>query len=322
LADPPARIAITGSAGFLGEATLECLTRLPSTEVVAAIDLKPTQGLPGETRRFISAVRDLREPIDDLLADLHIDAVVHLAFVMRPPRNESRAREVNVDATARLLQSCVAGGVKQFIYLSSTTVYGAHPTYERPYFEYEPVNPVRGFSYSEHKVEAENLVLRTMDENLDFAACVLRGCVVMAPGADNFIADSLGMRFLPAPIGANPEMQFLHIDDYTSAVETALGRHARGIYNIAGSGTIRWREMVKAAGGTVIPAPAPLLGALTGLTWQLGLQHRSPACGLNFIRYPWLASTEKIEKEMKWKPRYSSREALESWTSERRGDSG
>lgn len=318
MTDDRRRILITGAAGFLGEATLDIVTRLESTEVVAALDLKPAHGPPGETRRFISVVRDIRSPLNDLLESYQFDAVIHLAFILRPPRDETEARRVNVDATRALLESCEKAGVRQLIYLSSATVYGAHDTYTRPYTEEDPVNPVKGFTYSEHKVEAERLFMGYAERNPEAAVAILRGCVIMAPGADNFIADSLGMRVLPAPAGADPEMQFLHIDDYASAVEAALTKRAKGIYNIAGSGTVRWREMVHMAGGTVAPAPASVLRGITALSWSLGLQKRSPGAGINFIQRPWLVSTDKIEREIGWKPRYSSVEALKSWTEPRR----
>ena len=65
-------------------------------------------------------------------------------------------------------------------------------------------------------------------------ACILRGCVTMAAGAENFITQAFARRVLPVPAGADPEMQFLHLDDYTAIVETALTRRANGIFNIAG----------------------------------------------------------------------------------------
>lgn len=312
---------ITGSAGFLGEATLDRVTAMDESHVAVAVDTRPSSGPSGETRRFISVVRDIREPVDNLLADYAIDTVIHLAFVLRPQRGSrhaSEAREINVGATERLLRACSKAGVRQIVYLSSATVYGAHPGFTGPFEETDAVNPVAGFSYSEQKVEAERLLLRHGDEHPDCAVAILRGCVVMGPEAKNFITESLGMRFLPAPIGADPEMQFLHVDDYTSAIETVLRKRPRGVYNIAGNGTIKWRDMVQTAGGKTIPTPAPLLKGVIDITWKLGLQRRSPAAGLSFIRYPWLVSTEKIRSELGWQPGHDSHDALESWAATRR----
>ncbi len=311
--DAPRRIAITGSAGFLGEASVDRLTSLDTTEIVAAIDLMPTQGPPGETRPFISMIRDVRLPLDDVFKELGIDSVLHLAFLIRPHRDAAYANAVNVGATEQLLKSCVNAGVSQFIYLSSTTVYGAHSDFSRPFTEADAPRPVSGFVYSHHKVEVERLIDRFAEENPDKAVCNLRGCIMMGPGASNFISDALNKRYLPVPMGANPEMQFLHIDDYASALETVMVERARGLYNLAGDGTITWRELVSQSGATLIPAPAPLLGGLIGLTWAARIQGQSNSSGLNFIRHPYLASNEKIKKELGWTPQHSSRETIDAW---------
>ena len=89
------------------------------------------------------------------------------------------------------------------------------------------------------------------------------------------------------------------------------------MFNIAGRGTVSWRELVRLAGARAIPAPAPVLKAVTDLTWKLGLQQRSPSAGLAFIQYPWVVSTQKIESELGWNPERSSRQAVESWAGAR-----
>lgn len=313
----PRRIAVTGSAGFLGQAALHRLATLPSTELVAAIDLLPSVN-EGGTQRVVSVIRDVREPLGDVLTGYGIEAVIHLAYMLKTGHSPDTAWPLNVGATESLLKSCAEAGVGQVVYLSSTTTYGAHSGFKRPFDEAAPVNPVKGFRYSEQKVEAEKLLFRFAEENPNCAVSVLRGCVVMAAGADNFIAQALGRRLLPAPVGANPEMQFLHVDDYVSAVEAALARRARGVYNIAGDGAVRWRDVAKASGARLLPVPGPLLTVAVGLAWGLRLQGQSPACGLNFIRHPWLASTDKIKAELGWTPRYSSREALQAWVDGRK----
>jgi len=305
---------ITGAAGLLGRSDIARLAGSAAVERVVAIDLRPVPVPAGCDGKVVSVMRDVREPVDDVLSEHGIEAVIHLAYLLRPSRDRSAARRINVQAVESLLRGCAAAGVRQIVYPSSTTVYGAHPGFVRPFREDDPVNPVRGFQYSEDKVAAERLLLVHAQERPEAAVCILRGCVVMAAGADNFIARALGRPLLPAPAGADPEMQFLHADDYSAAVEAALAARARGVYNVAGTGVVRWRRMVAAAGRRAVPLPAPVLAAVMDLSWQLRLQNESPSCGLNFIRYPWLASTQKIERELGWRPRRSSMEALLSWS--------
>ncbi len=303
---------MTGSSGLLGLATIRYLAALPTTEVVVAIDVLP----PDPALQLANVVylsRDIRAPLGDMFALHGTDAVVHLAYLLRTSRDGSAAHSVNVGGTEALLRSCEGSGVRQIVYLSSTTVYGAHGSYTRPYIETDPVNPVKGFQYSEQKLEAERLLAEYASSRPQTAVSVLRGCVIMAAGAENFITQALGKGILPVPMGANPQMQFLHVDDYLSAVGLTLAQGASGVYNLAGEGTVPWRDMVATAGARLVPVPGPLLRGVVDLSWRLRLQGQSPACGLNFITYPWLVSTSKFEKELGWRPHVGSRAALQEW---------
>ena len=310
MADLPARIAITGASGFLGRYTVERLAARPGIERVLAIDVQAPAHTPDADGAVVHVTRDVREPLDDLLAEHSIQAVCHLAYVVRPARDRSWARSINVEATESLLRACSAAGVSRVVYLSSATVYGARRGNSRPFTEEDPPAPVRGFGYSEDKVAAESLLTAWQKETLGASATVLRGCVVMGPAADNFIIQALTMRWLPLPAFEDAELQFLHVSDQVDALERALSDSAGGVYNVAGSGTVRWRQMVRLFGNRSLPVPGPLLQALTGLTWSLRLQSRSPAAGVNFVRYPWLVATDKIERELGWSPAHTSEQAL------------
>ena len=66
LADLPARIAVTGSAGYLGSATVAALCNKPEVELVAGIDIAPTEPRPRQTRRLISITHDIRTSLLDM----------------------------------------------------------------------------------------------------------------------------------------------------------------------------------------------------------------------------------------------------------------
>ncbi len=146
---------------------------------------------------------------------------------------------------------------------------------------------------------------------------VLRVCPVMGPNADNFISMAFSKPVLVSVRGYDPPMQLVHEDDLTDVMATCLTARPSGVYHVAGRGPMRWSEMAAAHERRLIPVPAPLLYGLTELTWRLRLQSDSPASGLQFIRYPWTVSTEKIERELGVKFRHSSAEAWEAFV--RRG---
>lgn len=309
MAEAVRRIAVTGAAGFLGRALVDRLSARPEVECVLAIDVRsnPKLGTPPLNVKW--AVGDVREPLDDLFKAHGIDAVAHLAYLLRPSHDRARVHAINTGGTENVASACEAAKVRAIVYPSSTTVYGAHASYKRPYLETDPVNPVEGFQYSEDKVEAEKILLGFADRT-GARVAILRAPPVMGPSADNFIVRSLTRRLLPSPWGTNVQLQFLHIDDLLHALVLALTTSVRGVYNVSGQGSVRWKDMVRVFGNRVVPVPAPVLKSVVGLTWALRLQSDSPACGVEFIRYQWLADTSKADRELGWRPRYSSEQAL------------
>lgn len=302
----PRRILVTGAAGLLGRAVASRLVASPDIDVVVATDVAAIE-LPGA----LTVQRDIRHGLGDLMAKHRIDAVIHHAFVIQESRRPEHARAVNVDATARLAADARACDVGAVVYPSSTTTYGAWPGGD-PHTEEEPVRPLPGFTYSAHKAEVEAMLRRaTASGGPD--AVILRACIVLAPGAANFITASLALPLMPVVAGADPPMQFLHLDDYIAAVELALRAGRPGTWNVAGRGTLRWRELIDLAGSRAIPLPATVMRRLVDITWKLRLQSRSDSSGLALTQHPWLASTDRITRELGWLPRFSSRRAAESW---------
>ena len=305
--DQARRVAVTGAAGYVGTSLIKRLEHEETVEKILALDIRHPEKAFGPKVRFQE--NDVTAPLADTLAEHTIDSMVHLAFVMNP--RGGSARRVNVAGTSNVLEACAQAGVGYLMYLSSTTTYGAHPDNPPELTEDSPVRPVKGFQYGEHKAEAEGLLQRFAEEHPDVPTTVLRVCPVMGPNADNFISQAFSKPFLVAVSGYDPAMQLLHEDDLADAMAACLLQRADGVYNLAGEGTLRWSEMASLFGRRLVTLPAPVLYGLTGLTWTLRLQGDSPACGLDFIRYQWTASADKITREFGWHPRHSTQDA---WT--------
>jgi len=79
---------------------------------------------------------------------------------------------------------------------------------------------------------------------------------------------------------------------------------------------VAWSEVVKMAHKRLLRLPAPLAYGLTNLTWRLRLQNDAPGVGLDYIRWPWIVSTDRIEKELGFTFNHSSRAAVESYLGE------
>ena len=312
------RVAVTGAAGYVGRTLIDRLAREPTVERILALDVRP---LPAESARgpVVFERHDVTRPFGPLLREHRIDALAHLAYVMRPSRDREAARRVNVDGTASALASCEEAGVRHMLYLSSTSVYGAHTDNPPLLDEEAPPRPPRGFQYSEDKAAAERLIAEFAASRPDFSAAVLRACPALGPSADNFIASAFSKPFLVGARGHDPQMQLIHEDDLAEAMARCLLSRVSGTYNLAGDGLIRWSEMAGMFGRRVVWMPKPVLRFLVGASWALRLQSDSPPSGLGFITHTWAASNDKAKRELGIRPRHTSREAWAAFASRERG---
>ena len=305
------RIVVTGASGYIGAGLVRALAGADGVEMVLATDIVPPRSPLPANAVFVH--QDVSQPFKGLFTGHGIDTVVHLAYIMQPDRDREAARRVNVGGTANLLEACAGSDVNRLVYLSSTSVYGAHADNPALLTESSQTRPVPGFQYSVDKVLAEGLIQEFAESNACTKTLILRCCPVVGPRADNFVARAFLKPVLVAVRGADPPMQLIHEDDLVSCLVPCTLNTATGIFNVAGSGTIRWSEMAAALGRRLVTLPAALLYPAVQAAWTLRLQSDSPARGLDFIRYPWNASTVKIENELDFRPVYSSPQAWEAY---------
>ena len=310
MAESPRRIAVTGASGYIGSLLIRRLAGCEGIGGILALDVRDPGPAFGDCVSFVR--QDVSQPFPGLFAEHSIDTVVHLAYELRQGRNREANRRVNVDGTVHALEACRRAGVRRIVYLSSTSVYGAHPDNPEALSEEMPARPISGFQYSEDKLQSEKLIARFAAETPGVTACILRCCPVMGANADNFIARAFDKPFLVAVSGANPPMQLIHEDDLVRCLEEVVLGDAEGLYNVAGTGSICWGEMASARGRRVLSMPAWLLYPATQLTWALRLQSDSPALGLDMVRHRWVADTGKLEREVGFRPRFSSMEAWDA----------
>ena len=315
MSDPPRRVAVTGAAGYVGRGLVDLLEKEESIERVLATDIRSP--VKTYTSKVVFRQHDVTAPMADLLAEHEIETVVHLAFLLNSGHKRAAAEQVNVGGAVNILEACKQTGISHLVYLSSSTIYGAHPDNPALLSEESPIRPVKGFQYVEDKARVESLLAEHQESNPDLAVTVLRGCPVMGPTADNFISRAFSQPFLIAIRGWDPPMQFLHEDDQSEILRTCVLQGIPGVYNIGGDGGVKWTEMAAIFGRKLVHLPAPLIYGLTGMTWKLRLQSNSPACGLDFIRYSFMVSCDKIKRELGVTLRYSSEDAWNAFVTRR-----
>ena len=333
------RVLVTGVAGHIGSRLAQALEGEPSVNEVIGLDLKAPSA-QGSKLRFLQ--HDVSAPFPAAMAEAGIDAAVHLAFVLDPGHDEARIRRVNIEGTRSFLAFCEAARVAHILYLSSTAVYGARP--DNPPLLTEEMHPrpregpshcvgalalrlrsgqaragwvsKEDYFYSRDKATSEAMLNGYAARHPEATVTILRACPVLGPATGNAIAYLSRQPLLPRVAGHDPPMQFLHEEDLVAALLLCLAKRPAGVYNLAGEGAMPYSEVARILGKRTAPVPFWLLYPLVGLLWGLRLADGPPS-GLAFIRYPWVAATDKLAREVGFTPRYSSREALLAFARER-----
>ncbi len=300
-------VAITGVSGFIGSRLLQRLEQTDEVERVVGVDLRPP-ATPTPKLRFYQ--HNVTAPMASVFATEKVDAAVHLAFVVRPRQDRARAEETNIQGTRNFLDACTQSSVRHITYLSSHTVYGAHPDNPVPLTEDAPLRPHRGFQYSWDKAQSEALFREFAHTHPHVPVAILRTCVVLGATADSPVARSLFQPVMVRVAGHNPALQFIHLDDLVELVAALLARRHGGVLNVAGASSITYRDLATLARRKSLPLPGWLLRSVMGATWALRLQSQSPPDGLRFIMHPIVLSTDKMTKQTGFCPKYSSQQAV------------
>lgn len=305
-------VAVTGASGYIGSRLLQELEAEEQLERVVAIDTRP---MPVPFHNCASERIDVTEPLDGTFHEHGVNTVVHLASIMRPGRSRREResiRQANLKGVQSVLHACRAAGVKNLIYLSSHTVYGAHRDSPVPITEDVGIRPSRGFQYSYDKVQCESEVQQFAWDNPEVSVTVLRSCVVMGPGADNYVTRAFSRPLLVGVWGHDPPLQFVHEDDLAKVFRLLIMDARPGTFNVAGEGVVRYSQLARLCHSKLIFLPPVVAYPMVQMAWNLGIQKDAPAAGLDFVRHPIILSTDKLKEATGFRFFYTSEEALAS----------
>lgn len=163
------KVLVTGSAGHLGEALMRTLSE-QGTEAIG-IDILDT---PFTTRR--GSITD-RAFVQDCMQG--VTTVLHTATLHKPhvaTHSLQQFIDTNITGTLNLLEEAVAAGVEQFIYTSTTSVFGdalVPPAGAPATWITEDVVPAPKNIYGTSKAAAEDLC-QLFYRNQGLACMVLR----------------------------------------------------------------------------------------------------------------------------------------------------
>jgi UDP-glucose 4-epimerase len=311
------RVVVTGATGNVGTSVLRALAADGTVdEIVAVARRRPRRTLEGA--QFVQAdiTRSALEAVFD-----GADAVVHLAWLIQPSRDETVTRAVNVDGSRRVFEAVVAAGVPALVYASSVGAYSPGPK-DRRVDESWPTDGIATSFYSRHKSEVECLLDRLAHERPQLRIVRLRpGLIFKREAATEIRRLFIGPLFPPALLRSSlvpafpdiPRLRFqaVHSDDVGEAYRAAVLSDSAGPFNLAAEPVIGPAELatmlharlvkVSRAGATIRAAAAA--------TYRLRLQPVEPGWVDMGLGVP-LMSTDRARRELAWEPRHSATEAI------------
>jgi len=228
------RILLTGGAGYLGSILTRKLLKkghhvrildnfLYGKESVNDIqNNKKLELVKGDIRDLAAVSKSLK----------NIDTVVHLASIVGTQSSELDPKtsiEINYLATRNIADLCKLYKIKQFIFASTCSVYGAQPS--QLISENSDVNPLD--SYGQSKFESEKAILQAYDYPTILRLGTLFGASYRMRfdlAINLFIAQAMNKEKITV-FGGNQWRPFVHVDDAAEAFSFAIQNKMEGIYN-------------------------------------------------------------------------------------------
>lgn len=298
-------VAITGVGGLIGRRLAGVLDAEQAVERIVGIDVREHVEVVSpklEYRRVDVRDHELGSAIDGA------DTVVHLAFRHDPAGDADAMRSVNVGGTRNVAEAAAAAGAGKLVYVSSGTVYGAHPDNDLPLTEDSPLRPNPGYVYAAHKLEIERWLESWAEEHPRTTVTVFRPSIVAGPGVQNFVSRQIEAPRFVAVKGHRPPLQFAHVDDVVAALVAAVTGELPGVYNVTAEGWLSFDETVAISGVRVLEIPEELALALTARRSRWRLVDYPPGA-VAYVMHPWVLSVDRL-LETGWRPRHSNRDAL------------
>lgn len=215
-------ILIAGARSYIGESFKEFLRQWPDEYTVDVIE---TKGLEPKPKLF--------ENIDAIFC------VAGIAHIRETAENRHLYFDVNRDLVVCIAKAAKAAGVKQFILLSSMSVYGLKVDRITKDMEPKPIT-----AYGQSKLEADEEIKKLEDENFIFT-CLRPPMVYGKNCTGNY--QSLRKFALKCPIFPNYKNQrsMIYIGNLCEFVKECIEDNKRGLLFPQNAEYTNTSEMVK-----------------------------------------------------------------------------
>jgi UDP-glucose 4-epimerase len=305
------KVVVTGATGNVGTSVVEALGRDERVSEIVGIARRLPAWRPDRTR-WVSAdvTRDDFRPHFEGAA-----AVIHLAWLIQPSRDDAQLERVNVDGSRRVFEAAARANVEALVHASSVGVYSPGPK-DRAVDESWPRDGIESLFYSRHKAQAERLLDAFEDE---LRVVRLRPGLIFKREAGPEIRRLFAGPFLPTallgripvlPLPTRLVLQCVHAADVGEAYRlAALSDHAHGAYNIAADPVLGPDALARLLGARRVTVPERPLRALADITFRARLQP-APAGWLDMGLAVPTMDTRRAREQLGWVPKTTSGDAL------------
>lgn len=310
-------VLVTGASGYLGSLVVAELAGrgIP----VLGLDVRPprTQVTGAE-----HVDGDLRSTdLAALCRERQVDTVVHLAAIVEPPRGMSAAEltDIEVGGTQRVVDACLAAGVRHLTVTSSGAAYGYRPRNDGHLLTEDESTPGSDqFAYSQHKAAVERIVERTRRLHPELTILLLRPGTIIGAGTHNQITALFTGRVLVTLRESDGPFVFIWDQDVAQVIVEGVRRRMGGTYNLAGDGVMTMRDIARLERRPLVRLPAAVVRQALALGRRAGVGRYGPEQVEFLLHRPVLDNT-RLRRDFPGLPRKSTRQAYETF---RQGRSG
>jgi UDP-glucose 4-epimerase len=309
------RVLVTGGAGYIGSVVAAELLRA-GHEVTVYDNLSRghREAVPEGAELIVGDIAD-RDALDGVLASRGVEAVMHFAALIEAGESMKAPAVFFRNNTANaltLLEAMLARGVNKFVFSSTAALFG-NPE-RTPIKEDDALRPTNAYGESKLLVE-QMLTWLNRIHGLRYAALrYFNAAGAMSPdkGEDHQPESHLIPRILKVALGEQPHVSvfgtdyptadgtcvrdYIHVIDLATAhllALDALSAHDRLIYNLGNGQGFSVREVIEVA------------RRVTGREITVVEAERRPGDPAILV-----ASSEKIQRELGWKPQYPDLESI------------
>ncbi len=291
------RVVVTGASGAVGRHVADRLLANAALGEVVALDRVPSDGVA----RFDVLTDDLGDVLEPG------DVLVHLAASPIGFGADAATAKADKELAERALSAAASSAASQVVIVSSAMVYGAWSDNPMPLSEAAGMRPNPEFRYGVVRSEIEALATQ-WEADTGRVLTVLRPATTLARGRENALANLLRNSAAIRNSDGDAPAQFLHAEDFASAVETVVvGRHG-GVFNVAPDGWLRPTELAALRGTPETPLriPSVVNSALSDARRSLGARTHPGLAA--YLQHPWVIANDRL-RSLGWEPEFSNEEA-------------